>query len=65
MKEEDREELMAIRFPHNVNKTEDLASRVVFQKNERFKNKQQVLFGGTKQMQGQQKFTEAFNHISF
>ena len=28
-KEEDREELMAIRFPHNVNRTDDLANRVV------------------------------------
>lgn len=50
VKEEDREELIAIRFPTNVNKTEDLASRIVFQKNERFKNKQQVLFGGKKQI---------------
>lgn len=29
LKEEDREELIAIRFPTNVNKTEDLGTRVV------------------------------------
>ena len=28
-KEEDREDIMAIRFPTNMNKTDDLANRVV------------------------------------
>ena len=47
-KEEDREDIMAIRFPTNMNKTEDLANRVVCQNAERFKNKQKVMFGGSK-----------------
>ena len=37
--DDDQEELMAIQFPTNLNKSEDLAERVVGQKEERFKNK--------------------------
>ena len=39
---------MAMQYPTNQNKSEDLAERVVSQKEEKFKNKKQVLFGGTK-----------------
>ena len=39
LNEEEQEELMAIQFPTNLNKSEDLAERVVGQKEERFKNK--------------------------
>lgn len=46
-KEEDREEYMAMRFPTNVNRTEDLATRFVDLQTERFKNKH-VLLGGSK-----------------
>ena len=38
-KQEDKEELVSIRYPSNVNKSEELAERVLSQRKERFKNK--------------------------
>ena len=70
-REEDREELMAIRFPTNVNKTDDLANRVFCQKSERYKNKQKVLFGGSNKTQPPQqqssnlKLKYSLPHVSF
>ena len=39
---------MRIHYPNNVNKTEDLSQRVVLQSKDRFKNKHQILFFGTR-----------------
>ena len=67
LSEEEQQELMAIQFPTNYQKTEDLAERVIGQKDERFKNKQQVLFGGTQQspQESKLKMSATPNQVSF
>ena len=43
---QESEDVAAILFPSNFNRSEDLAERVVGQPDEKFKNKKQVLFAG-------------------